>query len=305
MNDTRTIGGNVKKRNLVISFFLPLYPLKVFRNISAMASLSLLIALRIVLQYASIYLPGINMSISVAWTPIMIIGWIYGPLFGFMCGAITDTLGFLIKPTVWFWLYAIQEPMVGVISGIFGFFCRWRIHKNFINSKSWRWDFLIFELFSIIFSVTCFISLYFMAQGMTFEGKLSKLESFFMINSKWVILFSIIFFFVCIQTTAIVFLKKHNKNIVMVNWVITMVCFMSILMSFILGPISANEYYRYLYGTDSPSWLKYGTIFYLIPRAIKESFKAPIQILLLLLVIPITTHTIQNIKNIASCKWGY
>lgn len=296
--------NNSKKRSLLLSFFLPLYPLKVFTNVTAMATLSFLIALRVVLQFASIYIPTINMSISVAWTPVMIIGWIYGPIFGFISGAITDTIGFLIKPTTWFWLYAIQEPMVGTIAAVFGFLCRLRMSAA-KTSKSWRWDFLIFQVISVGFVSACIAALIFLAKGYSFEGKLSNLELFFIQNSKWIVIGSVLFFFVCVQTISIVFLKKFSKNLIMVNWIITLVCFMSILMSFILGPISANEFYKYLYNKDSPSFVKYGAMFYLIPRAIKESFKAPVQILLLLLTIPIATKTVENIKILSICKWNY
>lgn len=294
-----------KKRNLVISFFLPLWPLKVFSSVSAMMTLSLLIALRIVLQYASIHIPTVNMSISISWTPLMIIGWIYGPLIGFFTGMITDTITFLLRPSVWFWLYAIQEPLVGFISGVFGFICALRIESINKKKTNKKWDFITLQFFLITFVSIGFLCLYMIVNNFSYEGKISNIDSFFWLNSKWIILGSILLFFISIQICSIFFLIKHSKNFIMICWVVCMVCFISILMSFLLGPISANEYYKFLHnGKDSPSFVKYGIIFYLIPRAIKESFKAPIQIILLISTIPIALNAISEIKLNMKTKWN-
>lgn len=303
-NNKKIENSYLNKKNLVISFFLPLWPLKVFSNISAMATLSLLIALRVVLQYASIHIPTINLTISISWTPLMIIGWIYGPLFGLVTGAITDSICFLIKPTTWFWLYAIQEPMVGFICGTFGYLCTLRLNSVSKKPKSKKWDFIMLQIFLITFVSIGFMGLYMIINDFSYEGKKSELDSFFWLNSKWLILGSILFFFISMEISSIILLKKFNNQFVLVCWIVCMVCFMSILMSFILGPISSNEYYKFLYGKDSPSFVKYGITFYLVPRAIKESFKAPIQIILLVLTIPIAVKTISEIKHSIRTKWN-
>ena len=117
-------------------FLFPLNPIKVFLNIRLMVILSFLLALRFVLQYLTIYIPVASMSISIAWTPLMLAGWIFGPVFGFFLGFITDTVAYLIKPgSIWYWMYAIQEPLVGMISGIIGFICMLRI-KSVFNKEA-------------------------------------------------------------------------------------------------------------------------------------------------------------------------
>lgn len=52
----------------------------------------------------------------------MVIGWYFGPVTGFFAGAFTDTIGWILRPSTWFWMYAIQEPSswcdVGVLGSI-------------------------------------------------------------------------------------------------------------------------------------------------------------------------------------------
>lgn len=288
----------------IMEFFFPLYPIKVFSNISSITVLSVLIALRMVLQLTSFYIPIFSFSISVSWTPLIIIGWLYGPIYGFVAGFITDSLGILMSGSVWFWLYAIQEPMVGLISGIFSYYCRWRISKNKEEKKSKIIDFIIFDFFLVFFSgISIYFLIFFTNNSFSFEGK-SSLEEIFFIYSKWIILGVISFFFIFSNILEIIFYKKFSKNFILCSWVISLVCILSILMSFLLGPISANEFYKYMYGSDSPYFVKYGFIFYLIPRVFKESIKAPIQVFILIIIIPIASNYVDKIKISKFLKWN-
>lgn len=293
-----------KRKSKLINFLFPLWPIKVFNSIHSIAILSILIGIRIVLQYTSFVIPSINMSISIAWTPIIIVGWTYGPIFGFVLGAITDTISFLISPSVWFWMYAIQEPLVGFLSGVFAYVCLSRKKSYKKNSnKSLKIDLLVTELLILIFFAICFLGLYSLHVGVKFQGQSSNIESFFIMNSKWVILGSMLFFFVVIQITIFIFLKRTTYFRINLFWIIINITFFSLLFSFLLGPITANEYYKYLYGSDSPNFVKYGLIFYLIPRTLKESFKAPIQILILCATIPLALNSIQEMKKNINNKW--
>ncbi|MCQ2748205.1 MAG: ECF transporter S component [Mycoplasmoidaceae bacterium] len=57
----------------------------------------------------------------------MVIGWYFGPIVGLVFGAITDTISFLLPGGgIWFWMYAIQEPIIGLLSGLVGSVCRIR-----------------------------------------------------------------------------------------------------------------------------------------------------------------------------------
>ncbi|MCF0217551.1 MAG: ECF transporter S component [Malacoplasma sp.] len=281
-------------------FLFPLSPLRVFSNISSITIFAVLIALRMILQLTSIYIPVFSLSISVSWTPLIIIGWIYGPIFGLVAGVVTDTLGVLMSGSVWFWMYAIQEPIVGFLAGLFGYFCSIRMQSKKSNKA---FDWLFFELIICIFSAVCvYVLIEETSKNVSFEGK-SKLEDFFFKYSIWIILSCILFFFTFVQILMFVFWKKFRNNFVTCAWIVTLVCILSITISFLLGPISANEYYKYLYNQDSPYFVKYGIIFYLIPRAFKESIKAPLQATILLIVIPIANHYINEIKMHKVLKW--
>ncbi|MDE6563106.1 MAG: ECF transporter S component [Malacoplasma sp.] len=288
----------------IMEFFFPLYPLKVFSNISSITTFAVLIALRMILQLTSFYIPIFSFSISVSWTPLIIIGWLYGPVYGFVAGFVTDSLGILMSGSVWFWLYAIQEPMVGIIAGLFGYLCRLRLSKDVVNKKSKIIDFVIFDFFLIFFSgISIYFLIEFTKSSVSFEGK-SKLEEIFFVYSKWIILGVMSFFLVFSNVLEIIFFKKFVRNFVFCSWLISLVCILSVLMSFLLGPISANEFYKYMYGNDSPLFIKYGVIFYLIPRVFKESIKAPIQVLILIIVIPIASNYIEKIKMAKFLKWN-
>ena len=290
-------------KNLVLSFLFPLWPIKVFRNVHTMALLGMMIALRIVLQFFSVYIPTVNLSISLGWMPIIIIGWIFGPVFGFITGAITDTITFFIKPGVWFWMYAIQEPIVGLMSGIFSFI--YLIRKNNIknNKRKGILDICILEIIIISFSAICFFSIHKLFEGSSFEGQTSKLEGFFIEQSKYIVTVCLITFFLIVQLAIYLTYKKMRNSFISNIWIICMVCMYSIIFSFILGPIVSNEYYKYLYNKDSPNFIKYGAIFYLIPRTIKESIKCPIQITLLAMLIPLCENRLKEIKSQLQIKW--
>ncbi len=288
-----------KKRNLFISFFFPLYPIKVFQNTASILILSILISLRIILQFFTIHIPILSFSISISWTPLMIIGWIYGPVFGIISGIITDTISFLIKPAVWFWMFAIQEPLVGFFAGVFGFIYRERKERN-TNSKI---DFWLLQAFLLVFFVITCIGLIYFNENFSYEGKLSNLEYFIVNNMKWIVIVSFSFFLIATELTIWIIMKKQKEKGRIVYWIICMTCFMSIFFSFFMGTISANEYYKYLHGRDSPNFVKYGIMFYLIPRTIKESFKAPVQMIFLLLIIPIANEATRQILKNTQLQW--
>lgn len=299
-------------------FLFPLNPIKVFLNIRLMVILSLLLALRFVLQYLTIYIPAASMSISIAWTPLMVAGWFFGPIFGFFLGFITDTISYLIKPgSIWFWMYAIQEPLVGLLSGIIGYIYLIRVKSIFKNNlvsknknlfkdpinKGYKIDLIIQQIFFILFLIGCvFVLFFWLDQTQSFESK-SGFDSVFYDSSRYIIIGSLIFFFVVVELLTFFIYKKNKKNLMLCSWILVLVLLSSIIFSFVMGPISATGYYEYLNNKQSPSFLKYGAIFYLIPRVIKESIKVPIQTLLFLTVIPIAYKFLNEIKNTIRLKW--
>ncbi|WP_412032220.1 ECF transporter S component [Malacoplasma muris] len=293
-------------------FFFPFYPHSIFKHTKLIVILSILLALRFALQYAVIHIPIVSVSFSLAWTPLMIIGWIFGPMIGFFSGVITDTVSYLIKPTsLWFWMYAIQEPLVGFISGIIGSLYVLRTKtliddfvENKNNNKNVKWDFVINQIIIIGFTFVTTLIVLVWADGIqSFEGK-SKFDDIFFKYSRYIIIVVNIIFFVVVETITLVFYKRKKKNFLLFIWIVNLTMITTTVFSFLLGPISAAEYFKYANGRESPNVVKYGLIFYLIPRVIKESVKLPLQDFALLLLIPITTLYTNNVKKNLRFTWN-
>lgn len=289
-----------KKR--IINFFFPMYPLKLKKSIPLIVTLSTLIALRIVLQYTTISLPQFGMVISISHTPLIIIGWIFGPIIGMFAGAVTDTISYFIKPSgAWFWLYSIQEPLLGFLSGI--------ISSIYVIRKGHDSN-----LFDIIFSriitysftiVSLIIILVYAREGNKWQG-ISQLDQdkFFDIY-KYIAIASLIIFSISFEIFNIWAFKKNKGREKLLIYA-SLICFLNaIIFSFLLGTVSAIEYYKFLHGGKNSSYLiKYGFMFYLIPRIIKETIKTPVQILILISLLYILIPIFKNIFNYSTLTWN-
>ncbi len=117
-----------------------------------------MLTLRIVLQYLSIPVVAFGFKISIAWLPIYVVGFFFGPVVGLVFGAFSDTLNFFLHGGVWFWMYAIQEPVVGMVSGILGslYFMSKKDTNSWSFKISWRlivYGFALFCIYSIFSSL--------------------------------------------------------------------------------------------------------------------------------------------------------
>lgn len=283
-----------------------------FSSTQIITLLALLIALRLILQFFSIYIPQFSMSISVAWIPVIIIGWIFGPIIGFVVGGISDTLAYLIKPSqVWFWIYSIQEPIVGFLAGIISFLYQMRIYKMstkyYINEKKQNIiDIILFNLFFIIFlSLTLVAIFYWADENFKFQGSNDLIQSNFFSTYKYLLFAVFIFFFISIEIFFIYFIKKKKrKALLLLVYVSTLIIINAMIFSFILGPISSIEYFKFLNdGREPSSFIKYGVIYYLVPRVLKESIKSPIQIFILVLALPIVNFMYKKFVSFKDLKW--
>lgn len=288
----------MNKQNLkqkILQFIYPFYPHHLFNSVKLMMVLALLITVRIVLGFISIPLPGVGISISIAWVPLMIIGWIYGPIYGFIIGVITDTIGFLISPTaVWFWMYAIQEPLVGLISGIFQGFYYLRINNKNANII---FDILFEQIVIILFSVVGLILLLLWVD----TGNIQHFELY-----KNITIGLLCFYLLVIEIFTFVFIfkgKDNKKTTITFVYSSTLVTLISVIFSFLLGPITAVEYLYYINGAYPQNYIQYGILFYLIPRIITESIKTPIEAIVLNGSLFVVTPNIIKIKNYLSNQY--
>ena len=301
-----------EKINHFFIFLFPLRPIKTFRSILIVSILASLIALSFVLNTLSIKIPGIGMSISFSWIPTIIIGWFFGPIIGMFMGALIDTLNWLIFGGFWFWLYAIQEPCVGLFTGIISSI----YNLYFYNKKRAKIAIIINQIFIFLFTTLTLFFIYFYTSNnnpiynqLIQNGQIpEKMNSIF----RYVISSVLILFVIIVEIIIFInyFRHKNEKHINQNKLLIFLfISFISIsitfIFSFILGPISAIKYYEFINNKTPPNLLKYGVIYYLLPRIIKESIKTPIYIGLLSAIIFSITPIFQKVKANAINTYKY
>lgn len=224
-------------------------------------------------------------------------------------GFIIDTINYLISGGVWFWLYAIQEPLLGAIVGIIA-----SIYAYLkTETKQIKWTLFFNQIIVLLFIVaSVFIVFYYSDSNNPFFHDLMNSTSYttFEIIKKtnqilrWVILSLLIIYFLIIESIIFSKLKKYknsdDKHIdhIQTFLLISATCMItSVIFSFLLGPISAIEYYKWVHnGINPPSLVKFGVVFYLVPRVIKECFKTLIYSIILAAIIFPTNMVINNIK---------
>jgi uncharacterized membrane protein len=244
----------------------------------------------------SIPIPGLVLDFSVSYTPVILIGWYFGPIYGLVCGAISDTLVYLIFPGgLWYWMYAIQEPFLGLIAGLFAGWCIYR--RNNPKAKIGV-DIVIQQFVYLMFAVCSYVIL------IVWLSKSSAYNTQAYVVYRWLSLGLITAFFVLIEVFTFynVFLNKQNKtrNVTFI-YALILVATNTLVLSFMLGPISTVSYLSYLNGHPPSAWIKYGAVYYLIPRVIVQSIKTPIEALLLtsliMMIDPSLNRILSNIHN--------
>lgn len=299
--ETKNSKFSVKK------FFFPFSPIKSFRSVRLLFLMAILLALRLVLGVLTIRVAPFALSISIAWVPVMVLGWYFGPVIGLVFGAITDTISFLMAGGgVWFWMYAIQEPIVGLLSGLVAGWCTYRQHKE----KTHLWvDILINQIAVVVFAVLSWVTLVvWLDPSIEFQGHEQEFEQFYNVY-KWVVLACITTLFVIYEVLTILTMKKkigNKEHHTMINWIYTscLVIITMLLFSVALGPITAVEYVKFINGGITPEpFLRYGSIFYLVPRVAIEAIKVPVEASALFGIVCLFDKKVLNIVNKINNSW--
>lgn len=289
-----------------LKFFFPFWPVKVFKTVTGICALAALLGLSILLNLFKVPIVS-GITISFAWLPGIIIGWYFGPIVGLMMGFVIDTINWLIYGGIWFWLYALQEPflglIIGLISSLFVLIQQNKNHLKIVISLN-----QIFFLFFLALSI--FIVFYYTDANNPLFSNLSNsgIKNTLEITNKylrWVILALLLVVFGIVEGIMIFKVKQwkqdHNEDVSKFetfSFVIIVVLTSTVLFSFILGPISAIEYYKYINNTTQvPNLINYGVIYYLLPRVVKECFKTPAYIFILTVLICALNPMLVNIKN--------
>ncbi len=299
--ETKNLRFSVKK------FFFPFSPIKSFRSVRLLFLLAILLALRIVFGLLTIRIAPFALSISIAWVPLMVIGWYFGPVVGLAFGFITDTISFLMAGGgVWFWMYALQEPFVGLISGLIAGWCRYRKEKEHIHISI---DIIINQIMIIGFAVISWVTLLvWLNPSMHWQGHDEEYEQFYNIY-KWVVIACIALLVIIYEVLMILTMTKKigkDNHPVMINWIYTscLVVLTMFIFSIILGPITAVEYMKFINGGITPEpFLKYGSIFYLVPRVAVEAIKVPVEASALFGIVCLFDTKVINIVNKINNSW--
>lgn len=297
-----------QKTNKFIKFLFPFWPVKIFKSITGICVLAALLGLSILLNLFKINITA-GITISFAWLPGIIIGWYFGPIVGLLMGALIDTINWLIYGGVWFWMYALQEPILGLIVGIIS--SLFNIIRN--TKQHFSICLIINQIMLIGFIISSiFIVFYYTDPNNPFFQSISNVENSTsnMIKAtqlylRWIILGILLGLFVIVEVIVgyryYQFKKDRNSNFVRfeIFLFITIVALTStVIFSFLLGPISAIEYYKFLNNTSYvPNLVNYGVMYYLLPRVIKECFKTPIYIIILTALVCALNPAIASFKN--------
>jgi hypothetical protein len=70
-----------------------------------------------------------------------------------------------------------------------------------------------------------------------------------------------------------------------------------------LGPIATVSYLEYLNGAPPDNWVKYGAVYYLIPRIVVQSIKTPLEAALLTSLVLVIDPVINRMKANINNRW--
>ncbi len=297
-----------QKTNKFIKFLFPFWPVKIFKSIIGICVLAALLGLSILLNLFKINITA-GITISFAWLPGIIIGWYFGPIVGLLMGALIDTINWLIYGGVWFWMYALQEPIlgliVGIISSLFNIIRNTKQHFSIclIINQIMLIGFIISSIF-IVFYYTDPNNPFFQSISNA-ENSTSNMIKTTQLYLRWIILGILLGLFVIVEVIVgyryYQFKKDRDADSIRFETFlfITIVALTStVIFSFLLGPISAIEYYKFLNNTSYvPNLVNYGVMYYLLPRVIKECFKTPIYIIILTTLVCALNPAIASFKN--------
>lgn len=297
-----------QKTNKFIKFLFPFWPVKIFKSITGICVLAALLGLSILLNLFKINITA-GVTISFAWLPGIIIGWYFGPIVGLLMGALIDTINWLIYGGVWFWMYALQEPIlgliVGIISSLFNIIRNTKQHFSIclIINQIMLIGFIISSIF-IVFYYTDPNNPFFQSISNA-ENSTSNMIKTTQLYLRWIILGILLGLFVIVEVIVgyRYYLFKKDRDADSIRFetflFITIVALTStVIFSFLLGPISAIEYYKFLNNTSYvPNLVNYGVMYYLLPRVIKECFKTPIYIIVLTALVCALNPAIVSFKN--------
>lgn len=199
-------------------------------------------------------------------------------------------------------MYSIQEPCIGVIAGIFAGIFRIRSKNTKTNVAV---DIVLQQIIYILFSSICYVALIMWLSPVQ-ENKMniSTINAY-----KYTALMLLTLFMVLMEVITlyqIVTNKDNQQHLLLFIYGTSLVVLLMEIFSFLLGPISAIEYYKYIHNGRSPTtpgFEQFGAVIYLIPRVIVQCIKTPLESILFVGIIWSLNPSFNNILNGLKNKW--
>ncbi len=294
----------IGSKNFIKKFLFPIN--KLFSSVKILTFIAIIFALYIFLVLCTM---NSVLNFSISWIPIIILGWYLGPIYGCFLAILFDNIRFFLLSQVgglWFWLYAIQAPLVALISGLFGGIFHYRFNSIKASlSKSMIFDIIFSNLIVITFFIfTIFMLISFVNNSTKFSGS-AKIATFSLLLYKWVAIAFLIFGLITFEIIIILNFKKKSENknnlvdqILILCYCSSLVLVIMFIFPFVLQPIATIEYCKYC-GFPNKSFL-----FYLIPQTFRQSIIVPIEIFILKTIILLAQKQFNEINDQINNQWN-
>ncbi len=96
-----------------------------------------------------------TLRLSVSFLANCAIGYMFGPVMGFVCGGLGDLIQFVIKPTgPYFPGWTLSAALAGFIYGLFFYGCNMKIAESFDGEKNGILKFIDVKFFTKMYTCT-------------------------------------------------------------------------------------------------------------------------------------------------------
>ncbi|ADK86796.1 conserved hypothetical protein [Mycoplasmoides pneumoniae FH] len=263
----------------------------------------MLMALSFIFNIFSINVTSV-LKVSFTRIPFALIGWMFGPVWGFTFGAIADTMDWLTRGYTWFWLFAIQKPMFCFLAGLVK-----GVYQVRQSSTNWKIDFWILQSILIgFFVLTLVLLLMYLTDGNFQAAGNQSFGRGFDVNVhilQGITMAAFISFFVGLE----IFLGwkytkvKKPKEMILNLYILMMALLMTLVVSLLIGTIASIEYLVFLSGKPSKNFVKYGSYFFLMPRVLVQALLMPLYLALFKPLIRIAENNLRNYLRVYNLSW--
>ncbi|QSF13586.1 ECF transporter S component [Mycoplasma sp. Mirounga ES2805-ORL] len=227
----------------------------------------------------------------------------YGLVFGIYKGAflalLADTLSLLVMGGIgmWYWVYAIQPPLIAIISSLYFFF--------FKETKYFK---LFMPLIIFIAAFTGMMLTYIFHSSADGMLKLNNSKKHPEYISSHIVLYFIIGFLLMFLVAGISFLiiyfKTKKDKYLNYYMIFSLITFIIIIFRWILGPISYISFYNYFYAKNSFKSVGKDYIIILVPILIKTIIVIPVYVVFLTPTFSVVTFISSRQNEILlKSKW--